>query len=101
MVAAASDIDGLVTKMEFWADGAKVGEQTRAQTSGPPDVEPVVFTFTWTGAQPGRHVLKAVGFDDGGASSDSSEVLIQVFTGELPSLVSVSTTDSHAALGPS
>ena len=102
LVAAASDIDGLVTKVEFWADGAKVGNQTApSRTTGQPDIEPVVFTFAWTGAQPGRHVLKAVAFDNGGASAASSEVPILVITGELPPLVSVSATDAHAALGPS
>ena len=45
LVAAASDIDGLVTKVEFWADGEKVGEEAAGDSGGRRrDVEPRAFT---------------------------------------------------------
>jgi len=98
MVASASDFDGIVKKVEFWADGVKVGEQTdRDPAWGSLDIEPRAFSFTWTGAQTGRHLLKAVAFDDRGATAQSSAVSILVITGALPPLVSVSTTDATAA----
>ena len=100
LVAAASDIDGVVTKVEFWADGQKLGEQlSRRPASGPQDLEPELFSFAWTGAQPGRHALKALALDDDGATAESSDVPIMVIAGGRPPLVSVFVTDSHAAEG--
>jgi hypothetical protein len=98
IVAVASDNDGFVNGVEFWADGAKVGEPTaRGHRWDFRDFDSRVFTFTWTGAQPGSHFLKAVVIDNRGAKAESHEVSIQVMTRDLPPLVSVFTTDPHAA----
>ncbi|HXI53104.1 MAG TPA: Ig-like domain-containing protein, partial [Candidatus Saccharimonadales bacterium] len=65
--ANASDTDGSVSKVEFFADGTKLGEDT----SSP-------FTFTWNGVAAGLYVLTAVATDNQGAVSTSSPVEIFV-----------------------
>lgn len=67
IAAAASDSDGLVAKVEFFADSVKIGEST-----GPS------YGMTWSGATPGQHVLTAVATDDDGATRTSATVSITV-----------------------
>ena len=65
MEAAASD-DGLVTLVEYFADGVKLGEATAP------------FSFIWTGVPPGSHNLTAVAHDDELASTTSAAVTVSV-----------------------
>lgn len=67
MSAAASDSDGLVTKVEFLANGVKIGE-----SAGPG------FSLVWSGAPLGTHQLTAVATDDDGATQVSAAVSITV-----------------------
>lgn len=67
MSAAASDSDGLVTKVEFLANGVKIGE-----SAGPS------FSLVWSGAPLGTHQLTAVATDDDGATQTSAAVSITV-----------------------
>jgi probable HAF family extracellular repeat protein len=62
--AAASDADGTVTRVEFYADGNFIG----AATSNP-------FVVSW-GASGGTHVLTAKAFDDAGGTSVSAPVTV-------------------------
>ena len=68
--AAASDLDGTVTNVSFFADGDFIGRTT----NGP-------FSMTWSGSTPGRHNLTAVATDNAGESSVSKPVEIYVFEG--------------------
>lgn len=67
MEAAATDADGTVTRVEFFADGVKVGEVARAP-----------FRLNWPGAGVGNHRLTAVAHDNVGAATTSPAVLVSV-----------------------
>ncbi len=67
IAAAASDIDGFVTKVEFFANGVKAGEATNSP-----------FTFNWTNATPGNWLLTAKATDNGGKTATSDPVNLTV-----------------------
>jgi hypothetical protein len=68
--ATASDSDGSVTKVEFYAGAIKLGEDS---------INP--YSFDWTGPPPGTHSLTARVYDNSGATTDSSAVNITVNSG--------------------
>jgi uncharacterized repeat protein (TIGR03806 family) len=63
--ATASDSDGTVAKVEFFANGLKLGEDTASP-----------FEFVWTPGAPGTYSLTAVAMDDDGTNAPSSEINI-------------------------
>ena len=65
--ATATDAEGTVALVEFYADGLKVGE-----TGASP------FTFSWTNVAMGTYVLGAVAVDPGGLRATSAPVSITV-----------------------
>jgi hypothetical protein len=67
MAANASDPDGTVVKVEFLADGAKLGESTAAP-----------YRHTWAGVPAGSYTLSARAIDDAGAVTTSAAVAIKV-----------------------
>ena len=67
LVATASDADGTVSRVEFYAGPTKLGEDTSAP-----------FNYTWVGAPTGSHTLTAVAVDDVNARATSSAVAITV-----------------------
>jgi acid phosphatase type 7 len=67
LTATADDLDGTVSKVEFFAGAAKLGEVTAAP-----------YSFTWVSPPPGSYRLTAVATDDYGASGTSSPVNIIV-----------------------
>ncbi len=73
--ASASDPDGIITKVEFYADGNLLGEDT----SSP-------YELSWANASAGTHVLYAVATDDDGkqATSLSASVTISNLTNQPP-----------------
>ncbi len=66
--AAASDSDGEVTLVEFFANGVKIGEDADAP-----------YSIDWDGAESGDISFVAVATDDYGDSASSSAVGISVF----------------------
>ena len=65
--ANATDSDGTIARVEFWADGVKLGESTAAP-----------YLWNWAGPRgSGAHSLWATAFDNGGASSTSVVVPVQ------------------------
>jgi len=66
--ATASDDDGSVAKVEFLADGVKVGEDT---------TDP--YTSSWDNPSVGPHLLSAVATDDQGAQTESARVPVMVY----------------------
>lgn len=75
--AAASDTDGTISKVEFFVDGGKVGEDLTSP-----------YEFLWTSI-PGSHQLMAKATDNLNATADSSPVNVTVGTvtpptGDLP-----------------
>ena len=75
--ATASDADGAITKVEFYADGVKVGEDFTTP-----------YNFIWNGATVGNHLLIASTTDDRGAVSGSSIVNITVNAAPVVSITS-------------
>ncbi|MCP5244617.1 MAG: DNRLRE domain-containing protein [Burkholderiales bacterium] len=65
--ADANDIDGTVTKVAFYADGALLGEVTQAP-----------YEFSWTNATEGMHTVHAIVTDDGALTGASESVGIDV-----------------------
>jgi hypothetical protein len=66
--ATASDTDGTVTQVRFFANGTLVG----SDTTGPP------YTATWTPALAGVYELTAVATDDDNASTTSADAMLTV-----------------------
>ena len=66
--ATASDPDGSVVKVEFLADGVKLGEDTNAP-----------YALQWTDPPIGAHVLTVAATDNGGATSTSVQVPVVVY----------------------
>ena len=67
LAAAADDTDGLVTKVEFYANGALIGMDTASP-----------FETTWSNVAAGSHLLMARAIDNLGAATDSATVAITV-----------------------
>ncbi len=72
--ADASDTDGAVTNVSFFAGANKIGEDSTAP-----------FQFTWSGVTPGNYTLTARATDSTGLSSTSAPVNITV--AEPPSIL--------------
>lgn len=65
--AIATDADGSVGKVEFFADGNKISESLAAP-----------YGVLWSGATVGAHTLTAVATDDTGAAKTSAVVTVSV-----------------------
>jgi Glycosyl hydrolase family 48/Bacterial Ig domain/Cellulose binding domain len=76
LAATATDPDGTVAKVDFFDGNNLIG----TDTSSP-------FTFNWTNAAEGPHVLVARATDNGGAFSNSAPVDITVTPNTGPSVV--------------
>ncbi|MCX6927617.1 MAG: Ig-like domain-containing protein, partial [Verrucomicrobia bacterium] len=88
--------DGSVRRVEYYGDGAQLG-----QTLASP------WSLTWTNPPPGEHAIQVVAQDDGGLRSTSSVVYVSVLppSGALMALVPFGSTwryhDQGANLGTS
>ena len=67
LTATAADSDGTVTKVEFYANGIKVGQSLSAP-----------YALTWTPAATGAYALTAVATDNAGGATTSSAVNVSV-----------------------
>jgi hypothetical protein len=67
IAAVASDPDGNVSKVEFFADGVKIGERTASP-----------YGWAWAGASLGNHSIVAVATDNAGATRSSAAVSVTV-----------------------
>jgi len=73
LTAAADDTDGTIATVEFYVDGALLGEDTTAP-----------YEFVWTGASDGCYVITARALDDlGGFAEDSVDVTVGLGCGQL------------------
>ena len=79
--ASASDADGTVARVEFFANAAKVGEATGAP-----------WTAAWIPAGQGTYSLTALATDDKGATTSSAAILVTV-AGPAP-VIDASTRDA-------
>ena len=67
VAAAASDVDGSVARVEFYADGVSIG----SDASSP-------YAITWPGVAPGTYTITARAFDDDGDSSASASRTVTI-----------------------
>jgi hypothetical protein len=81
--ADACDPCGAVTKVEFYRDSVKLGEDTNSP-----------YSFTWPDAPEGAYVLSAVATDNNGLRSDSQDVNITVGTPPPPIIVRYEAEDA-------
>jgi hypothetical protein len=94
ILAQASDPDGSVTNVEFFAGTNDLGPGS-AVVLDPPGVNGVtglVYLFNWLNPSPGNNSLTAVATDNGGASTASDPVNITVLQGpptNLPPVVRI------------
>jgi hypothetical protein len=65
--ADATDLDGTVTNVQFFADGNKVAERSTSPWTGP-----------WTNPATGSHVLTAIATDNSGATTLSAPVSVNL-----------------------
>ena len=73
LAATASDTNGAVTKVEFFAGGTLVGTDTTSP-----------YTFTWSNVPAGTYALTAKATDNGGASSVSAARTVTVTSNAAP-----------------
>ena len=88
LTATANDPDGSVARVEFYADGTKLGEDSSAP-----------FALNWTGAPSGTYVLTAVAVDNSGRTTLSSLVNVTV-TGLGPTITLTSPAEGATASAP-
>jgi hypothetical protein len=70
-MASDADTDGTVAKVEFFADGAKIGEATNSP-----------FSLTWSDPPLGPHSLRAVATDNEDGNGQSELINIIVYNAE-------------------
>jgi hypothetical protein len=68
LTAAAADFDGSVTRVEFYANNEKLGEDNTS-----------TYSFDWNNVAPGLYSLKALAYDNGGEVSESPAVEVFVY----------------------
>ena len=95
IAAQASDSDGYVSTVEFFAGTNSLG----VTTNNPLAMNPVnPFQITWSNVPPGDYVLTALATDDGGASSRSWPVKVAVVREPAQqAVVNIVAVDSEAA----
>jgi hypothetical protein len=79
ITATAADSDGSVSKVEFFADGVKIGEDTSAP-----------FEFDWVNPPTGAHMITVRATDNGGAVTLSAERQVTTLAANQMPTVSVS-----------
>jgi CotH kinase protein/Bacterial Ig domain/Lamin Tail Domain len=81
--AAAADIDGTIARVEFFADGVKIGEDT----SSP-------FSIVWSNAPPGSHLIYAKARDNALGSATSATNSVTILS--RPPMVAIVSPTNHA-----
>jgi len=84
ILAKASDLDGNVTNVEFFAGTNDLG-QGNPVVLDPPGVNGVVglvYLFNWLNPLPGNYPLTAVATDNGGDSTTSDAINVTVLQGQ-------------------
>jgi len=84
MDATALDLQGGITRVDFYAGNARIGSSELFFFAPPPPGEPVYHTFTWNGAPAGTHVLTARALSLSGAPVSSPPVTITAGGNALP-----------------
>src|SRR6266446_4225187 len=89
LIAVASDPDGFVTSVQFFAGTNSLGVVTNFVIVDPYGGSTTAargFFLTWSNPPPGRYALTALAADNGGATSVSDPVNITVLQGPPPNI---------------
>src|SRR5439155_238953 len=78
IIAERIDPDGLIRKVEFFADDRKIGERNVEFVPPPEAGRTQTFDFVWRFPTPGPHVLTARATDDDAATAGSAPIEIRV-----------------------
>lgn len=89
ITASASDIDGTVARVDFFANGSLAGSRT-----SPP------YTIQWNGVMPGSYALTSVATDNLGAQGTSPAVNISVTGGAAGQTLLTSQTPAQYVTAP-
>jgi len=90
LAATASDNDGTVVKVEFFANGVKIGEDAEAP-----------YTAVWNNPAFASYLLTAVATDDQGGTTTSVEIPVVVYdTVGTPVAKVTAPPDGHVVEGP-
>ena len=87
LTATASDADGTVTNVEFYAGGAKIGQSTSTP-----------YNMVWSVASGGSSQLYAVAIDNAGLRATSAVVNV-TFSGNIPPTVAITNPGNNASFG--
>ena len=98
--AAASDPDGTVTSVEFFAGTNSLAVVTNSIVVTNYEGIHNLFCFTWNGVVKGTYSLTAVATDNGGATGTSAPVHITVLAPPPPSVRITSPRDGMIFLAP-
>lgn len=85
VIATASDSDGTVTRVDFYADGGPIGTATASP-----------YTVSWTPSVAGTHSLTAKATDNAGLATTSSAVSITILA-DAPPTVSITAPTAGAS----
>jgi hypothetical protein len=86
LAANASDSDGSIARVEFFAGTTKLGEDTTAP-----------YGYTWSNAPAGSYMLTAVATDNNGATTVSGAVNFTVTPGNQPPTVAITSPSNQSA----
>lgn len=87
LAAAANDSDGSVTRVDFYANGGWIGADATAP-----------YEVTWSSVGAGTYSLTAIAMDNGGATTTSDAVTIQVLTpSNVPPTITLSSPSDGAS----
>jgi hypothetical protein len=89
LAAAASDADGSVTQVAFYAGTTLLGSDTTSP-----------YSFTWTNVTSGSYAVKAVAHDNKGATSSSPTYMVSVGGNTSPSVALTSPANGGTFTAP-
>ncbi len=101
IVVKALDPDGWVPKVEFFANGVKIGEQEIVFIREPDPGQEQTFSMVWNNAEAGEYLLIAKATDNHGSQSRSEPVRIKVVDEHpLPKVIVIAVDPIAAEGGP-
>ena len=89
IAATASDTDGTISKVEFYADDVLLGADA---------ISP--YTYAWSAPDAGSHVLTARATDNKAGTATSAPITVNVIPNQFPVVSLTTPTDGHDYISP-
>jgi hypothetical protein len=99
IVAEASDPNGWITRVDFFAGSKQIGSEEIHFIQPPPPGETQTFSMTWANVTAGRYALGVRATSDSGKTAYSHPVGIAVEDATRPPVVTIVATDAFAQEG--